>query len=613
MRKFFFLIILLLPGTFQAIAQNVSFVASSEKTVAVGQQFRINYTLTTGGEKGKDIRIPDLEGLDILFGPTTTEGFSTHIVNGNASTSYTMTYTYIAIAKKEGTIKIAPASIRLGNSEYKSNELNINVLPADQVAAQSQGGGSQGNPSRSSGSGGTVSNDDVFIRAQLSKNSVYENEGFLVTFKLYYLVEVAGFENAKFPEFEGFIAQEIELPENKQMNLEHYNGKNYRTVVLKQTILYPQRSGKITIGSGKFDAVVRIRSQQRMRSIFDDWMDAYQNVKKVLVTSPVTIDVKPLPAGKPASFTGAVGDYKMTSSISTTELTANDAVTVKATISGTGNLKLLKNPDIRFPNDFDLFDPVVNTTSKVSANGVSGSRSIEYNAIPRYAGNFTIPKAEFSFFDPKSGTYKILSTEEFNLKVNPGSGGSGENAPIIASSTKEDIRLLGQDIRHIKTEGYDFHRGNFYFGTWQYWLWYLAPLLLFIVYLIIYRKQAAENSNIALVRTKKANKVASKRLKTVARLLKEKNKEAFYDETLKAVWGYLSDKLNIPVASLTKDNVEVNLSGYGAGEELIREFMDILNSAEFARFAPAQGSDAMDELYKATVSAIDKMENVLKK
>jgi hypothetical protein len=449
---------------------------------------------------------------------------------------------------------------------------------------------------------------------QVSKSSLYENEGFLVTFKLYSVVDITGFDNVKFPEFEGFIAQEIEQPANNQMRLENYNGRNYNTFVLKQTILYPQRSGKITIGAGKFDTNIRVRaSRQRARSFFDDFFDSYQNVKKTLTSSPVTIDVKALPSGKPASFSGAVGDYKMTSSISSTQLKANDAVTIKITISGSGNIKLVKNPEIVFPADFDIFDPKVDVNTRVSASGVTGNKTIEYYAIPRYAGNFTIPKAQFSYFDLKTGTYKTLSTEEYQLQVEPGEGGGGNTPTVVNSANKEDIRYLGQDIRHIKTGNFSFHKNDVLFGRLTYWLSYVIPAVLFIIFFIYFRKLVKQNANIALMRTRKANKVATRRLKTASKYLKEDQRESFYDELLKAIWGYLSDKLNIPVSSLTKDNVEAELTKYGATDELIYQFREILDTAEFARFAPSQGHGAMDELYHSTVTAINKMENTIKK
>jgi hypothetical protein len=599
-------------GVGRISAQEVTFGASSERTVVAGQQFRIAYTLSTSGqEKAKNLQLGEMKNFEVLYEPVLSQqGTSTSIINGKVTSSFTAVYTCVVMAKAEGTFTIPPAAITVGNSTYKSNELTVTVLPADHAANAAARNNAQSGRQQAAN---TSSDKDVFVIMHVSKNSVYENEGFLVTFKLYTLVDISGFSGAKFPEFEGFISQEIDLGTNTQMNLEAYNGRNYRTAILKQTVLYPQRSGKITIGTGKFDIVVRIRSQQRVRSFFDDFFDTYSDVKKTLASAPVTIDVKPLPAGKPNSFSGAVGEYTMTSSISSDNVKSDDAVTVKVNISGNGNIKLLKNPEIVFPNDFEVYDPTIDTKTKVTQSGVSGTKSIEYNAIPRYAGDFTIPKTEFSYFDPKSQTYKTLSTPEYQLHVEQGETGSENAAPVVSAANKEDIRFLGKDIRYIKTENYSFRKGSFFFGTLNYYLFHIIPALLFIILFIIYRKQAAENANIALVRTKKANKVASKRLKTAAKYLKENKREAFYDETLKAVWGYLSDKLNIPVSNLTKDNVEANLTRYGVTENLIRDFRNILDTAEFARFAPAQGDGAMDELYRSTVKAIDKMENIIKK
>ncbi|MDR1437359.1 MAG: BatD family protein, partial [Candidatus Symbiothrix sp.] len=558
MRKLIFLLILCLSGTFTLFSQNISFKGITEKTVVVNQQFRVNYILTTGGEHGKDIRMPEVKGLDVLFGHTLSgQSSSTTIVNGNASTQLTLTYTYVLMSKEAGTYTIPPATIKVGNSEYKSNEITVKVLPPDQAnaAAPAAQNDREGSDSRTGSSTG-IENSDLFVRMHVSKSSVYENENFLVTFKLYSLVDITGFDNIKYPEFEGFIAQEIELPSNNQLSLENYNGHNYRTIVLKQTVLYPQRPGKITIGSGKFDANIRVRSQRKSRSFFDDFFDNYQNVKKTLASAPVTVDVKALPSGKPASFTGAVGDYKMMSSISSSNIKANDAVTIKVTLSGNGNIKLVKNPEIVFPVDFDVFDPKVDVSARILTSGVTGNKTVEYYAIPRYAGDFTIPKAQFSYFDLKSGTYKTLSTEEYHLHVEPGEGGGGNSPTIVNSSNKEDIRYLGQDVRHIKTGDFSFHKKDFLFGSLTYWLAYIIPSILFILFFIYFRKLVKQNANIALMRTRKANKVATKRLKTANSYLKEDQREAFYDEILKAVWGYLSDKLSIPVSSLTKDNVE---------------------------------------------------------
>jgi len=308
MRKLFFLFIIFCLVSPVIFGQNITFVGTTEKVVVVGQQFRLSYTLTTGSEKGKDFRFPDIKDFNVIFGPTISDGLYSQYINGVQSTQITSSYIYVLTAKSEGTFTIPPATIKVGNSEYKSNEISIKVLPPDKaaqaVAANSDQQGGDGQTSATDGS-----SNDVFVRAQVSKNSVYENEGFLVTFKLYTLIRISGPDGApKFPEYDGFVAQEIDMPANVQMTLENYNGRNYQTAVLKQTILYPQRSGKIIIPSGKMDVVVQVRTQQRQRSIFDSFLDMTQDVKRTLTSSPVTIDVKPLPQGKPASFSGAVGD-----------------------------------------------------------------------------------------------------------------------------------------------------------------------------------------------------------------------------------------------------------------------------------------------------------------
>lgn len=602
MRKLAFLFVLFLTAGYMAQAADVTFKAVAPNAVVMGQQFRLAYTVNAEA-KASDLRIPELADFDVLMGPSVSSSMSTQIIGGSVSTETAFTFTYILMPKKEGTFDIGPASIKVKGANYTSNAVSVKVLPPDKAAEAGAG---------NSGQAASIGKDDYFVRMEVSDRNVYEQEGFLVTFKLY-AARMCGLENAKFPEFEGFLAQEIEQP-NPQWTQDHYNGRNYFTVVLKQTVLYPQRSGKLTIESGKFDAVIRIPSQRKIRSIFDEFMDSYDQVKKVLASNPVTIDVKPLPSGKPASFSGAVGNFTMTSDINSTKVKTNDAVTIKVKISGNGNIKLIKNPEVVFPNDFDIFDPKVETDVKTTTAGVTGSKTIEYMAIPRYAGDFEIPAIAFSYFDPKSGAYKTLKSEPYKLHVEQGEGGNASSPVVSNFSNKESVKYLGKDIRFLKVKDFNFVENNdIFFGSFMYYMCYLVPALLFIVFFFIYRKQVKENSNIALVRTKKANKIAVKRLKNAGRLMKENKKEEFYDEVLRALWGYLSDKLNIPQANLTKDNVEIELAKYGVDDSLTKEFMDILNTCEFARYAPAQSSDAMDKLYELTVDAIGKMENTIKK
>jgi hypothetical protein len=603
MRKLVFLFFLLLTITFTSKGDEIVFKASAPNAVVAGQQFQLSFIVNA---EGKDLRVQEMSDFDVLFGPSQSKAYSSTWVNGQSKSETTVTYTYVLLAKNEGTFNIPPATIKVNNSNYTSNALVVKVLPQDQANAAAQ--------SNASTPASGISDKDIFVSMQVSKRSVYEQEGFLVTFKLYSKDAQVGLSSVKFPEFEGFLAQEIELPTDKQWTMENYNGSNFYTVTLKQTVLYPQRSGRITIDAGKIDVKVRVRTQQRARSFFDDFFDTYQDVNKTLTTNPATIDIKPLPSGKPASFANAVGDYKMSASINLNHVKANEAVTVKVSISGTGNIRLVKNPEVTFPNDFDIYDPKVENNTRTTAAGANGTKTIEYMAIPRYAGDFEIPAIPFSYFDTKTGTYKTLFSETFKLHVEKGEGGEG-SAPVVSNfSNRESVRYLGQDIRYLKVKGVNFQSNDdIFFGSFMYYMCYLIPALLFIVFFIIYRKQIKENANIALVRTKKANKMAVRRLKNAGKLLKENKKEEFYDEVLRGLWGYLIDKLNILQSNLTKDNVEAELAKYGVNESLISEFMDILNTCEFARYAPSQASDTMDKLYELTVDAIGKMENTIKR
>ena len=610
MKKFIISIILIISATPVALlnAQDVTYKVSAPPSVAVGTQFQVQYILDNA-TNGTEPRVhPEfLECFEILFGPTPRTSEDIRIFNGKQTRHCSLTHTLIVTAKKEGTFTIGPATIKVGNSEYKSNSFTIKVLPPDQAAQAQQQQGGGGNASASSG----PTNENLFMLMNVSKRSVYEQEGLLVTFKLYTMFEVRGL-NPKFPEFEGVWSQEVDLGQ-PQLQMESYNGRNILAAIIKQSVLYPQRSGQLTIGrGGKVDVIVSVPSQQRPRNIFEGFLNSYQNVSKELVASPVTIEVKPLPPGKPAGFTNAVGNYTMSSEINRKELKANEAVTIKLTIKGNGNIQLLKNPEVKFPNDFDILDPVSKNNTNVTTAGVSGTRTIEYTAIPRYAGDFEIPPVTFSYFDTQSGTYKTLSTEPFKLHVEKDeSSGDG----VVANFTnRENVRFLGKDIRYLKTQNIQFRpTKDIFFGSFLYVMAYLMITILFVAFFIIYRKQVKENSNIALVRTKKANKTAVKRLKQAEKLLHENKEEAFYEEVLRALWGYLSDKLNMPQSELTKDNVATELTKYGVDDALSGEFLDIIHTCEFARYAPSKASGAMDKLFGETIHAIDKMENTIKK
>ena len=605
MKKLIIILMALIAYSTQMLADKVAFTASAPDAVVVGDQFRLSYTVTT--QKVKDFRAPSIKGFDVLMGPSRSQQSNTQIVNGNVTSTSSITFTYILMANNAGEYTIPGASIIADGDQMVSNSVRIKVLPQDQGDSNSS---SSSSTHSSSGTG--VSNQDLFITASASKTNVYEQEAFVLTYKIYTRESNLQLNNAKLPDFKGFHSQEIEMTTNARWTPEHYQGRNYYTTVYRQFVLFPQQSGKLYIDPAQFQMTVGKPVQS------DDPFDAFFNggsnvieIKKSISTPKIAINVNPLPAGKPADFSGGVGEFNISSSINNKELKTNDAITIKLVISGTGNLKLISNPEIKFPDDFEVYDPKVDNQVRLTREGLTGNKVIEYLAIPRHAGTYKIPGVSFSYFDIRSKSYKTLKTEEYVINVEKGAGNADQ---VIANFTnKEDLKVLGEDIRYIKQNEVTLQpKGSFFYGSMTYWLFYIIPALAFIIFFIIYRKQAAENANVAKMRTKKANKVATKRMKLAGKLLSGNKKDAFYDEVLKALWGYISDKLNIPVSRLSKDNIEEKLRNHGVNEELIKEFLNALNDCEFARFAPGDENQAMDKVYSSSIEVISKMENSIK-
>ena len=577
--------------------------------VVVGDQFRLSYTVTT--QKVKDFRAPSIKGFDVLMGPSRSEQSSTQIVNGSVSSTSSITFTYILMANTAGEFTVPGASIVAEGNQMISNSVKIKVLPQDQNHNSSRRNNDNSSSIQPS-SNASVSNQDLFITATASKTNVYEQEAFVLTYKIYTRESNLQLNNAKLPDFKGFHSQEIEMTTNARWTPEHYKGRNYYTTVYRQFVLFPQQSGKLFIEPAQFQMTVNKPVQSA--DPFDAFFNGGNNVieiKKPITTPKIAINVNPLPAGKPTNFLGGVGEFNISSSINSKELKTNDAITIKLVISGTGNLKLISNPEIKFPDDFEVYDPKVDNQVRLTKEGLTGNKVIEYLAIPRHAGTYKIPGVSFSYFDIRSKSYKTLNTEDYVINVEKGAGNADQ---VIANFTnKEDLKVLGEDIRYIKQNEVTFQpKGSFFYGSMSYWLFYIIPALAFILFFIIYRKQAAENANVAKMRTKKANKVAIKRMKLAGKLLSENKKDAFYDEVLKALWGYISDKLNIPVSRLSKDNIEEKLRNHGVSEELIKEFLNALNDCEFARFAPGDENQAMDKVYSSSIEVISKMENSIK-
>ncbi|MBR4593750.1 MAG: protein BatD [Bacteroidaceae bacterium] len=611
-------VILLFMAGIQAIAQDVSFTAQAPQAVVVGERFRITYKVDS--RDSKEFRAPDMKSLNILAGPSTSTSSSTQIINGQISSSYTMTYTYVVVATQEGDVQLDGATITAGGKQYTSNRLTIKVLPPDQTSQQQQGsrqgqGSSQSANQRTSGQTSTASSaDELFMLATVDKTTVYEQEALLLTFKIYKLpsVDLRTMSN-KMPDLKNCHVQEVELPQQKEFNLEHYNGRNYQTMVWSQYVLFPQHSGELEIPATPFEGVVAQRVENRSNDVFDMFFNSsrYVEVKKDLTTRSIKINVKPLPQGKSSAFYGGVGDFTISSSISSTDVTANDAVTVRVILSGTGNLKLVKTPEIKFPQDFDIYDPKVENKYTIKGGRQTGNKVYEYLVIPRHAGQYTIPALEFQYFDPKSASYKTVKTDEYTLNVAKGQGG-GESQTSVSYVNKEDLKYVGQDVRFHATPVALKSDTTQFFGSLLFWLLLVLPLVILLALVVISRKRIADNANIAKVRVKKASSVASKRLKVARKLMKENRKNEFYDEMMRALLGYFGDKLSIPVAELSKDNIQAELKRRAVAEEPVKQVVALLDDCEFARFAPGDDTGRMDRIYEQAVGVIGQIENSIK-
>lgn len=594
---------------FSANAQEISFKTIVPKTLVKGEQFYLIYALE--GANSDDFEGPsEVKGLSIMYGPAPGLEQSVMNVNGKVTSSVTKRFTYTMMATDVGTFTVPGATVRTNGKTYKSSPVQVKVLPPDKNAQAQSNGRGQPAITSSSSTGKKISASDAFIRPIVSKTKIFEQEGFVVTFRFYTVLNVRDLGKIEFPEFNGFMVEDQDLPATRQLQLEHYNGRNYYSVDLKRSLLFPQQSGPIVIPPGKIEMVFSVNSGQ----VVDDFIFGPQaimtDVKHTMTTNPITINVTPLPVDKPADFSNGVGTFNLSESISATNVKANDAITLTLKISGTGNMKLIKTPELVLPKDFEKYDPKITNDLNFTDKGLAGTKTIEYLFIPRYPGTFKVPSLEFSYFDPTSQTYKVLKTKEYTLDIAKDPNAGTNNS--AANFTQTEVQVE-KDIRHIKTDApSSAKKGNFIYGSLAYWLWCIIPTLLFITFFILYRKQIKENADIIRMKTKHANKVAIKRLKQAQIYLQAQKKESFYEEVLRAVWGYLSDKLVIPVANLNRENIEQELNRFGASDDLIKKVIYVLDTCEFARYAPVESDTAMDDLYKDAVDAIGEMEDTRK-
>ena len=591
---------LLVVGGLCALAQ-VSFTVDAPRQVIEGNKFTITYVLRNG--EGSSFQEPKVEGTTKLFGPATSRSYSSQWVNGVSSSSTSEEYAITYRADKAGKYNVEAAMVQVDGKTYSTQPFTLEILPPDRTAQNGQGGVQIDNYD-SQRAGKEVSADDLFIRINLSKSSAYEQEAVVCTIKLYTKYQVSQFMPTLQPSFNGFLIEELPITSSLN-NVERVNGQNYMVAELKKCILFPQQSGELEITSGNYD--VTVVQYEAVRTLFGTMRQPVERQLSIKSNSQ-KINIKALPAPRPASFSGAVGKFSVETEIKPPVLKTYEASTLSYKVTGQGNIKYLKAPKIQFPAQFDVYDPQNNADAKPSGSTVSGTMTFEYTFIPQYVGKYEIPATEFTYFDPSAGKYVTLNTPKYDLSVAKGSGTAAQ-VPV-----DNNIEQKNTDILHIKTGDLGLQKEHVSFvAGWTYWLWYVLPAILLAAILIYYRKLLKERQNMALMRTKHANKLAKKRLKQAKAYMAANDSGKFYAELLNAIWGYLSDKLGIPVSELNKENIASVLASREVDDGTVTMLMELLDKCEFAQYAPELADSGIGETYNKAVEVMDKLETVKKK
>ena len=604
MMKRLFFIVGMMVAVVTAIAQTLT--GSAPSHVAVGEQFRLTYTVNT--QNVSDFRAGDIpDELEVLIGPNRSMQSSYQMINGHTSSTSSITYTYIVSATKNGSFTIPPAHIVAGGKTIASNPITIKVSGSASSAHQQRQQRDDDDGAELRDAGSQISGSDLFIKVSANKNRVHEQEPIVLTYKVYTLVSLTQLRG-DMPDLKSFYTQEVDLPQQKSFSVERVNGRAYRTCTWSQYVMFPQITGKLQIPSITFEGIVV--QQNRNVDPFEAFFNGgsgYIEVKKKIVAPGIEIQVDPLPQ-RPTNFSGGVGKFTISAQLDKTETKANDPVSMRVIISGTGNLKLLKQPVINVPKDFDKYEPKVTDKTKLTSSGIEGSMIYDVLIVPRHQGKYEIPPVELTYFDTSENAYKTIKSEGFTLDVAKGSG-----AASVSDFSGQDLQELSKDIRYIKL-GDTRQRAldDFFFGSTAYWISLAVLALIFITLFIVFRHRAIDNANVTKMRGKKANKVATKRLKQAAKLMKEGKASAFYDEVLRALWGYVGDKLNIPVEQLSHDNISQKLSERAVDTDTIGLFIGALDECEFERYAPGDPKGNMNKVYEKAMTAISQIEGLMK-
>ena len=596
-----------IPGlTTEVFAQKFSASVNKNK-VATSEIFQLDFTINANG---KNFTPPSLNDFNIYSGPN--QSSSVQIINGNMSQSITLSY-YLS-AKKEGTFTIGPASIIVGGNTLHSNSITIEV---------SKGNPQQQNQARSgdddSQQGQRNNSNTLFVRTSLSKSKAYVGEQIVVSHKVYTRRNLKGFQDAKFPSYDGFFAQEPTRNAQYEITQENIDGVTYSVVEIKKAFLFPQKSGKIKIEPIEVECVVREKtgkSNDPFEQIFgnDPFFGGFSSYKDVVYnisSNAATVEVLPLP-DKPSGFSGAVGDFSMNAVIDKEQVKENEAINLKITISGKGNLKLIDPPSIEFPSEFETYDPKTNENINTTSSGVSGSKTFEYLIIPRHEGIYKLPAINFQYFNADKKNYTTLPSKEFEITVTKGDGNTMTNMPITSGTSKEDVKMVGNDIRFIKTNNIDLiKKGDYFFKSPGFIAGFALPPLLFFAFLLFRREYIRKNSDLVAVKRRRASHLAKKQLMNAEKAIKTGDKENFYTSVLSALYTYVGNKANIPAADMSKDKVSEVLKEKYISDETIHELIKLLDECEFARFAPGLQSGNLNEVYNRSENIITKIENAI--
>lgn len=617
MKKLFCIVAFLLTAIFQMSAQNVIRVEAPD-VVAVNEQFNVTFIIE--GEKSpSDFQWSSGDDFQLVWGPQKGSSSSIQIINGKRSSSHQTTFTYILIPKATGTFQLPAATALLSGDRISSTQASIQVVSDGASSSQSSGqngGKSSGGGQTSSTGSGEISSNDLFMRLSLSRTEVVIGEPITATLKIYQRANVVGFENAKFPTFNGFWSQETYVPNNIEFKRESLDDKIYNTAVLRTYVLIPQQSGTITIDPAELVCLVNIRTApSTSNSLFDSFFqDEYRTIRKRVTTPAVKVKVNPLPAGQPASFGGGVGNFGISARLSTDNLKTHDAASLVITVSGRGNVALLEEPKVNFPPDFEVYDTKTTENTDKSNGGTSGSKSFEYPFIPRSHGDFTIEPVEYSYYDVNAGKYVTLRTEPLHVKVAKGKGGDSTPVTTVNSGVeRKDVKSLADDIRFIFTGKPGLSgSGSFFVGSVFFWILLALMILGATSVYLAFRKVAAMRADVAGTKNRRATKMAQKRLKLAGEYLDKNLYTAFYEELHKALIGFVSDKLNMDMSEISKDNIASALTEGGVSEEQTKAFTDLLDACEFARYSPDGGNEAMRSHYDAALKVISSIDSGLK-